>query len=72
MTHREELEDQVACADCGAQISRAAERGFAFGEDSVLCFACAERRGGSYDSDEDRWTSAPSLSGIRIPDDPER
>ena len=72
MTHREELEDQVSCADCGAQISRGGERGFAFGESGVLCFACAERRGGRYDSDEDRWTRPPSLAGIPISDDSER
>lgn len=64
MTHREEMEDLVACADCGAQISRAAERGFAFGEAEVLCFACAERRGGRYDAEEDRWTRPPSLADL--------
>jgi hypothetical protein len=69
MTHREELEDQVACADCGALVARGGERGYAFGEASVLCFACAERRGGSYDADEDRWTNAPSLRGLRAADD---
>jgi hypothetical protein len=68
MAHREELEDQVTCASCGAQISRASERGFAFGESSVLCFACAEQRGGRYDSDEDRWTRAPSLAGLPDPE----
>jgi len=72
MTHREELEDQASCAECGAVISRAAERGFAFGEAEVLCFACAERRGGSYDAEEDRWTQAPSLAGLRAAAEPER
>jgi hypothetical protein len=72
MTHREELEDQTSCADCGALISRAGERGFAFGESEVLCFACAERRGGSYDSDEDRWTRSPSLSGLATLGEPDR
>jgi hypothetical protein len=72
MTHREELEDQAACAVCGALISRAGERGFAFGESGVLCFACAEQRGGSYDADEDRWTRAPSLAGLRVTDESER
>jgi len=72
MTHREELEDQATCADCGAQISRGSERGFAFGESGVLCFACAEQRGGRYDADEDRWTRAPSLAGLPAADDPER
>ncbi len=72
MTHRQELEDQVACEDCGAQISRSGERGFAFGEEGVLCFACSERRGGRYDADEDRWTVAPSLAGLPISDDSKR
>lgn len=64
MTHRDELEDEVCCSDCGATISRAGDRGFAFGESSVLCFACAERRGGRYDAGEDRWTRAPSIGGL--------
>jgi hypothetical protein len=71
MTHREEWDEQVACAECGALISRAAERGFAFGESGVLCFACAERRGGRYDADEDRWTRAPSLAGLSAAEEPE-
>lgn len=70
MTHREELEDETSCADCGAVISRSLERGFAFGESGVICFACAERRGGAYDSDEDRWTRAPSLSGLAVREEP--
>ncbi len=68
MAHREEWDEQANCAECGALISRAAERGFAFGESGVLCFACAERRGGSYDADEDRWTRAPSLAGLPVSD----
>jgi hypothetical protein len=72
MTHREEIEDLSCCADCGAEVSPATERGFAFGDSAVLCFACAERRGGSYDSDEDRWTRAPSLSGLASREDPDR
>ena len=69
MSHREELEDQVSCAGCGALISRSAERGFAFGESGVLCFACAEQRGGRYDASQDRWTRAPSLAGVSADDD---
>jgi hypothetical protein len=72
MTHREEWDEQANCAECGALISRAAERGFAFGEAEVLCFTCAERRGGRYDADQDRWTLPPSLAGLPVSDEPAR
>jgi hypothetical protein len=72
MTHREEVDDLTTCADCGAEISRSTERGFAIGDSAVLCFACAERRGGSYDAEEDRWTRTPSLSGLDVVEESDR
>jgi recombinational DNA repair protein (RecF pathway) len=58
----EELSDLVDCVDCGATISPGPDRAFALGEGRFLCFACAGRRGGAYDIEEDRWTSAPDVA----------
>lgn len=62
--HREEYEGQSACADCGAVISIATDRGFSFGAQGVLCWECAIRRGGSYDANEDRWTEPPDVADL--------
>ena len=70
--HREESDELVACALCGATIAPASDRGYSFGENAVLCFQCAERRGGRYDSDEDRWTSEPSVGDLVDPHPRER
>jgi hypothetical protein len=40
------------------------ECAYAVGPETYLCFACAERRGGAYDSDEDRWVTPPNETGI--------
>ncbi|MBX3189205.1 MAG: hypothetical protein KF819_19435 [Labilithrix sp.] len=56
--------EPTACFDCGAELWPDIDRAFASGPDVVLCFACAERRGGVYDADEDRWLVAPDMSGI--------
>jgi hypothetical protein len=63
--HRSESSDLVACASCGAEVSLGVDRVFALTEDAALCFACALRRGGSYSEAHDRWTQAPSLTGLR-------
>lgn len=62
--HREEADQYVACADCGATVLVAPDRAFAFGEQSALCWECAMRRGGSYDADQDRWTEPPDVSDL--------
>ncbi len=56
--------DALTCSDCGAELWPDVDRAFASGPNIYLCFECAERRGGVYDSDEDRWTVAPDVSGI--------
>lgn len=66
--HRDESDQLVTCADCGAEVD-SRERPYGFGSESVLCFACAERRGGSYDALHDRWTETPDLSGLAGPED---
>lgn len=62
--HREEFEGADRCASCGVELAPATERGYAFGESGVLCYACATRRGGVYDAVQDRWSREPDLSGL--------
>lgn len=57
-------EEAVTCADCGAELWPNVDRAFAYGPDTYLCFECAERRGGVYEADEDRWSVAPDISGL--------
>lgn len=59
-----EQEDIVECIDCGASISPGVDRAYAVTTDAWLCFECAERRGGVYDSDEDRWVTAPNVADL--------
>jgi len=63
--HRSEASDFVACLSCGAEVSLGVDRAFALTDDAALCFACAVRRGGSYNEAHDQWTKAPNLSGLR-------
>lgn len=60
----DEFAEPVVCFDCGAELWPDVDRAYASGPDTFLCFACAERRGGVYDADEDRWTAAPDVSGL--------
>lgn len=62
--HRSETTEYTVCADCGAEIAPSGERAYAFGEEGVLCFACARRRGGSYDEQHDRWTRPPATADL--------
>lgn len=62
--HREEEERETNCAECGALVVVAVDRGFAFGESSALCFECSLRRGGRFDADEERWTIEPRISDL--------
>lgn len=62
--HRSETQRLATCADCGAEIAPATERGFALGSDAFLCFACTVRRGGRYDERLDRWEDAPAVSDL--------
>ncbi len=52
------------CSSCGAELWPEADRAFTYGPGAYLCFECAERRGGVFDAEEDRWTSAPDVSGL--------
>ena len=61
---REESDQSVSCRACGAVIEPDASRGFAFGEHGTLCWECSIQRGGTYDSQQDRWTTPPDVSDL--------
>lgn len=61
---QDEREAAFTCIDCGATIWADGDRSFVSGPDTYLCFECAERRGGVYDEDEDRWTVSPDVSDL--------
>ena len=62
--HRSETRQLAVCADCGAEIAPASDRGFAMASDSFLCFECAIRRGGRYDERLDRWDTEPATEDL--------
>ncbi len=65
MTAESPEEEQLGeCADCGAPVDEGADPAFPFGAASVLCFACAVRRGGAFDAFKDRWMKQPDLTGL--------
>lgn len=65
MTTLDALDEAVApCADCGAELQLGRSRECAIANETYLCFACALRRGGSYDEAHDRWTTAPRTDGL--------
>ena len=61
---REEWESEDACAQCGVRVRAGAEGAFGFGDENVLCRACATARGGRYDAERDTWDVAPDLSDL--------
>lgn len=62
--HRSETRELLACAACGATVEPRAGGLYAFGTDSALCFECAVERGGSYDSERERWREAPRTADL--------
>jgi putative phosphoribosyl transferase len=62
----DETEDLVQCIDCGELIDPAVDRAFAISTEDFLCFSCSELRGGVYDEEEDRWTTAPDLTDEHV------
>ncbi len=62
--HRSETEGLVPCVVCGVETAAALERGFSIGADSVLCYECAQRRGGRWDEERAIWTREPDVVGL--------
>lgn len=57
-------DETAVCVDCGEGLWPDIDRSFPCGNDLYLCYECAERRGGSYDAKQDRWTTPPDVSGL--------
>lgn len=70
--HESEGDLLVQCADCGIEIRPSLERGFVGESDAVLCYDCAERRGGTWDEERGIWSGSPDLIGLHPPDPSER
>ncbi len=64
MTQDIDSDEPISCAACGADLWPDVDRAFPASPDTFLCFECAERRGGVYDADEDRWVVAPDVMGV--------
>jgi hypothetical protein len=60
----DERSDLIDCIDCGTTVDPAFDRPFMITEAIILCFSCATRRGGAYDSDKEKWVVAPLLDAI--------
>ncbi len=63
-TRPDESSYLIDCVDCGASIDPAFDRPFAITDEIILCPMCAMRRGGVYDSDDERWAVQPDLTGV--------
>lgn len=62
--HLSEARQLDTCAECGAELHASRDRAYAVDSERMLCFACAVRRGGSYDEFHDIWRAPPDLSGL--------
>jgi hypothetical protein len=61
---REDWEDTDVCVLCGEAVSTGSERGYVFGTGNLLCWSCATKRGGQYDTLRDSWEVAPDVGGL--------
>ncbi len=62
--HRSEIEGSTPCAACGALVGPGSAQGYGFATDAMLCWQCAVDRGGSYDSEQERWVSPPRVEDL--------
>jgi len=61
--HRSEQAQLIPCAACGVEVSQQ-DRAYPFGDDELLCFACATERNGVYDEAHDRWATEPDVADL--------
>jgi hypothetical protein len=61
--HREEVDELARCVECDSEVAPT-DRIFAIGDQSLLCYSCAVRRGGVYDERYDRWATEPVLEAM--------
>ncbi len=63
--HREEARQLLLCTDCGCEVS-ALDRTYTFGLSGVLCWDCAEKRGGRYDGRREVWDVNPRTEDLDL------
>jgi recombinational DNA repair protein (RecF pathway) len=61
--HRSEDRELLACAACGSEVDPR-DAAYAYGGGTALCFACAVKRGGAYDAEQDHWFRDPDISDL--------
>lgn len=62
--HRSESNQLIPCAVCGTPVDSAVAPGYGFGTRSVVCWDCAMARGGTYDSGQEKWVTAPRIDDL--------
>jgi hypothetical protein len=62
--HQSEIDSSTPCAVCEALVGPGFARGYGFGSNEMLCWQCAIDRGGSYDSEQERWVSPPRVEDL--------
>jgi hypothetical protein len=62
--HREEDSQLGRCSDCGGALDPGRDRAYAYASNAFLCWDCAVRRGGSYDSGQERWATPPRTGDL--------
>lgn len=60
----DDLGEMAICCECAAPIDAATSRAYVCSPETLLCFTCAERRGGVYEAVQDRWVIPPDVSGL--------
>lgn len=56
--------EETTCLDCGAPIDLEGAGVYVIIDEDALCAECASRRGGVYDSGDDRWTIEPTVADL--------
>lgn len=52
------------CIECGATLALGTSEAFATDDETLLCWACATRRGGVFDAAQDRWVVPPNVGDL--------
>jgi hypothetical protein len=59
--HNDEFTLSIGCVDCGEWVDTSSPW-FEVRHDVVLCYECAARRGGHFDSELDEWVLPPDIA----------
>lgn len=59
--HEEEFTLSIGCVDCGASVDRSTPW-FEIHHNAALCYECAARLGGQFDTELDEWVMPPDIA----------